>query len=100
MLLGNLFDNAIEGCLELEPEKRKIIFDILFRQRQLFIGIRNTTDKKVEFANGKPLTDKSDKINHGIGINNITEVVERYNGIFRASCHNGFYETNIILFDI
>ncbi len=100
MLLGNLFDNAIEGCLGLEPENRKIIFDIFFRQRQLFIGIQNTTDKKVEFANGKPLTDKSDKINHGIGINNITEVVEKYNGIFRASCHDGFYETNIILFDI
>ncbi len=100
MLLGNLFDNAIEGCLGLEPEKRKIIFDIFFRQRQLFIGIQNTTDKKVEFANGKPLTDKSDKTNHGIGINNITEVVEKYNGIFRASCHDGFYETNIILFDV
>ena len=100
MLLGNLFDNAIEGCLELEPTKRQIVFDIFFRQNQLFVGIRNSTCKQIEFVNGIPQTDKADKANHGIGLKNITEVVEKYNGIMRASCENGIYETNIVLFDV
>ncbi len=100
MLLGNLFDNAIEGCAGLEPSRRKIFFDILFEQDQLFIGLKNTTDKQPKFKNGLPMTDKADAANHGIGLKNITEVVEKYNGIMRASCENGIYETDIVLFDV
>ena len=100
MLLGNLFDNAIEGCAGVEPGGRKIFFDILFEQNQLFIGIKNTTDKQPKFKNGLPITDKADTSNHGIGLKNITEVVQKYNGIMRASCENGIYETDIVLFDV
>ena len=100
MLLGNLFDNAIEGCAGLEAGRRKIFFDILFEQNQLFIGLKNTTDKQPKFKNGLPITDKADAANHGIGLKNITEVVEKYNGIMRASCENGVYETDTVLFDV
>ena len=86
--------------MELEPTKRQIVFDIFFRQNQLFIGIKNSTYKQIEFVNGIPQTDKADKAYHGIGLKNITEVVEKYNGIMRASCENGIYETNIVLFDV
>ncbi len=46
------------------------------------------------------MTDKADAANHGIGLKNITEVVEKYNGIMRASYENGIYETDIVLFDV
>lgn len=100
MLLGNLLDNAIEGCSKSSVDKRNIYFGIAYISEQLIIEIRNYTEKNVKFINDLPVTDKIDTYNHGIGIKNIMEVVEKYNGICKMSCTDNEFKTNIVLFEI
>ena len=86
IILGNALDNAGAACRKLkekEPDARAFIRLSSFRKGKfLFIKIENSFDgtirqkKTSEF----PLTDKKDKEAHGIGLINIRNTVEKYQG--------------------
>ena len=75
ILLGNLFDNAIEAC-ERENETREISLTIKRRGTYLVIIMENTAGENVSFAE----TAKPDKVNHGYGLSSMDEIAERYGG--------------------
>ena len=75
ILLGNLFDNAIEAC-ERENETREISLTIKRRGTYLVIIMENTAGETVSFAE----TAKPDKVNHGYGLSSMDEIAERYGG--------------------
>ena len=75
ILLGNLFDNAIEAC-ERENETREISLTIKRRGTYLVIIMENTAGETVSFA----ATAKPDKVNHGYGLSSMDEIAERYGG--------------------
>lgn len=43
------------------------------------------------------MTYKIDKKNHGIGLKNVSEAVQRNNGYFEAGIKNGEYSSIVIL---
>ncbi|WMM25781.1 GHKL domain-containing protein [Tissierella sp. MB52-C2] len=81
IILGNLLDNSIEACekIPLDGEK-KIKLKIIQVEEYLSIYIRNSTCDKIKFEKSKISTTKKDKIFHGFGLENIKEIVDKYNG--------------------
>ncbi len=79
VLLGNLLDNAIEA-LEKVVENKRLELAIDYNCGILSVYVKNTYNGEVINKKGKIHTAKNDKINHGLGLMNVKEVVERYNG--------------------
>lgn len=86
IILGNAVDNAVRACRkrkEKEPEAEVFIrFASLQKGNLLVLKVENSFDGKLvrkpqaEF----PITDKADKENHGMGLANIKNTVEKYHG--------------------
>lgn len=79
-IFSNLFDNAIEACMELSKSQRKI--HIVLRMQMGLIVLRITnSSKEIEFKEFH--FHHSTKANHyGIGLSNVKKDVEKYDGIF------------------
>lgn len=79
MLLCNVLDNAIEASEELKGDKK---IKILFRydRRRLILLVENMYSGCMEVKQGRLLTNKNEKYLHGIGLQNIENVVEKYSG--------------------
>lgn len=86
IILGNAVDNAVRACRKLkekEPgEDAFIRFVSMQKGNLLVLKVENSFDGKLvrrpreEF----PVTDKPDKENHGMGLANIKNTVEKYHG--------------------
>ena len=86
IILGNAVDNAVQACQKLkekEPEAEVFIrFVTLQKGNLLVLKVENSFDGKLvrrpreEF----PMTDKPDKENHGMGLANIKNTIEKYHG--------------------
>ncbi len=85
-IISNLLSNATEACEKIEEEKRIIEIKIANYNSQIFIEVRNSCDnnscKKLKDCF---ITSKADRINHGIGMENIRRTVEKYGGLMRIS---------------
>ena len=79
-LLSNLISNAYEAALKSEKERRIVSIEIRNSDEDIFIDVSNSVNGEVMFKNGLPVTDKPDRKNHGFGVENILEVVERNGG--------------------
>lgn len=89
VLLGNLLDNAINACLEIDESCfKKIDLKIKYFDQSLFIEIKNTFD-----------TNDSKIFNEGIGIKNIKKTVQENSGIYERFIENDCYCVKIILWD-
>lgn len=80
VLLSNLISNAYEAALKCEEDRRIISVEIRNSDEDVFIDVSNSVNGEVMFKNGLPVTDKPDRKNHGFGVENILEVVERNGG--------------------
>ena len=86
IILGNALDNAIEACRNLkkkEPEAKTFIRLSSVRKDNLLIfKIENSFDGTLKRKRqvGFPETDKTDKKVHGIGLANIKNTAEKYQG--------------------
>lgn len=89
ILVENLIDNAMEACIQ--SKKRKIDFVMYGDEEYIGINIGNTTKGNVLKNNPHMNTTKSDKHIHGYGIQNIRDVVERYNGKIKYQANSENY---------
>ena len=80
-LLSNLLDNAIESCLRLEPEQRRIYLKVTQRAGCVFIRLENSKTPESVLRDGHlRSTSKENSSLHGLGRRIMLDVVERYNG--------------------
>ncbi|MCM1166502.1 MAG: GHKL domain-containing protein [Lachnospiraceae bacterium] len=79
VILGNLVDNALQAVSHVEQEK---FIDLRMKcsKGMLIIKIANPYKNPIKREAGKIVTTKADKENHGFGLRNVNEVLERYNG--------------------
>lgn len=86
IILNNLLDNAITACEKIEEEKRYIRLSLRRKKKFLLLIVENSYDGKFQNAgDGLPQTTKGVKLpeelcEHGIGLRNVKEIVERYFG--------------------
>lgn len=74
VLFGNLLDNAIEANQGVDRKKRWINVSVKYEEHILIINIKNS---KIRGSRRK----KKGYLNHGIGLNSVKQIVEKFNGI-------------------
>ncbi len=96
VILGNLFDNAIEASLALPPEQRMIRVYMDMKNTQLYISFTNfTASKKMNKINGKFKSTKGE--GHGFGLVRIDSIIERLDGYISRNSEDGAFTTEILL---
>ncbi len=98
-ILGNAIDNAIQNYNDLKSEEKKIKIKIIEESDNLLIKITNPYKNKLVFENELPLTRKSDKIMHGVGLKSIKKIVDDKKGYFKIHTNNYIFSLEIVLFD-
>lgn len=96
IIMGNLFDNAIEACMLLPEEKRLIRIYMDMKNTQLYLSITNTTaQKKQRKENGRFRTNKG--YGHGYGLVRVDTIVERNQGYISRNSEDGAFTTELLL---
>lgn len=96
IIIGNLFDNAIEASMELPPDKRIIRIYMDMKNTQLYMSFTNfTATKKQKKISGLFHTTKGE--GHGFGLVRIDTIVERYGGYLSRNSEDGAFTTEILL---
>ncbi len=81
VLIGNVLDNALEACMQLEEGQREMTVSIETKSEYFLFDCKNTMNKvQLNKENGRFKTSKADKDMHGIGLMNIRSVVDKYAG--------------------
>ena len=82
VILSNLLSNAIEAC-EKYSGKKVIKLKFIEEGDNIIISVKNTYNGKLETRDGEIQTSKIyDNDEHGIGIKNIIDVIEKYQGSY------------------
>lgn len=96
VIIGNLFDNAIEASLALPEDARMIRVYMDMKNTQLYLSFTNlTASKKLTKINGRFRTAKGE--GHGFGLVRIDTIVERCGGYLRRASEDGAFTTEILL---
>ncbi len=96
VIIGNLFDNAIEASLELPEEQRMIRVYMDMKNTQLYMSFTNfTASKKMRKENGRFHTTKGE--DHGFGLVRIDTIIERLDGYISRNSEDGAFTTEILL---
>ncbi|MGI5900728.1 MAG: sensor histidine kinase [Christensenellales bacterium] len=96
VIIGNLFDNAIEASLLLPEEKRMIRVYMDMKRTQLYISFTNFTALgKQKKESGRFRTTKG--AGHGFGLVRIDNIIERYGGYISRNSEDGAFTTEILL---
>ena len=89
VVIGNTFDNAIEACRLIAPEKRMIHLQLRKQNRILFYSIENPyIDAVTQLRIGK---------HHGYGLKNVERAVNQNNGNFQLEKVDGNFIVQIRL---
>ena len=96
VILGNLFDNAIEASLALPEEERLIRVYIDRKGEQLYISFTNfTASGKREKREGRFRSTKGE--GHGFGLVRMDAIIERLGGYLTRNSEEGAFTTEILL---
>jgi len=90
VLLSNSLENAVHACVPLTAEGRACTIDvqIYYRGNHLFLQIKNPCADGIRFENGIPVTDRP---GHGIGVQSICAITERYGGVYAFLVQDGTF---------
>lgn len=96
VILSNLLNNALEAC---EHCREKVIrLKFVLEEGQAVISVKNSIGTELAVEKGKLLTTKADNADeHGMGIKNVTEAVERYGGRYVIDYDKGFFQFTVLL---
>lgn len=95
VVLGNLLDNAIRAVKE--ADRKKLQITMRYNKGRLILQIENAY-KNIIKSQGKLQTTKKEKQGHGIGLESVREVVERYNGIMQIDYEDNLFVVLVILY--
>lgn len=96
IVIGNLFDNAIEASLALPEDERLIRLYMDIKNTQLYMCLTNFTSvKKLKKQGGRYVTTKGE--GHGFGLVRVDDIIERYGGYISRNSEDGAFTTEILL---
>lgn len=81
VILSNLLNNAIEACEKCHG-MRVIKLKFVMEEDGVILSVKNPYEHLLIMQDGEYQTTKSEHDEHGIGIHNITQVIERYGGSY------------------
>lgn len=96
VIIGNLFDNAIEASLALPREQRMIRVYMDMKNTQLYISFTNfTASGKMDKVGNLFRTTKGD--GHGFGLVRIDNIIKRLDGYLSRNSEDGAFTTEILI---
>lgn len=96
VLLGNLLDNAIEGCeSQREGEERFLRIYVGVLKEQLYLSVTNSHGARIRKEGGRYRSTKSP--GRGLGIISIDSIVARYHGYVNRQNDEGVFATEVLL---
>ena len=96
VILGNLFDNAIEANLPLPEDERLIRVYMDMKNTQLYISFNNfTVSRKLAKEANLFKTTKGD--DHGFGLVSIDSIIEKLDGYISRNSEDGAFTTEILI---
>lgn len=96
VILGNLFDNAIEASLPLPENERLIRVYMVMKNTQLYISFTNFTASKKQTKEANLFkTTKGD--GHGFGLVRIDSIIEKLDGYLSRNSEDGAFTTEILI---
>lgn len=97
-ILSNLLDNAIEACKKCDDGKRILKLKFVNEDGMIKIGVKNTFSNPIVYENGEIKSTKLVQAEeHGVGIKNIIEVIEKYGGSYIIKDDNYEFYFSIII---
>ena len=97
IILANLLNNAIEACEKCELS-RVIKLKFVCEDNRIILSVKNTYNDEIVYQGNEIQTTKHQNLEeHGIGINNIVETIQKYDGAYAIE-NNGqeFYFSIVI----
>ncbi len=96
VLFGNILDNALEACGRMQRgEGRFINIQAKTVKKCFLLEVKNSMDRTEEYTDG--YTNKGDSQEHGIGLLNVGDVVNRYNGAVHTEAQKGIFAISILM---
>lgn len=94
----NVLQNAIEASKALEEGLREVSVEVKnVGDKSGILISNNTLLDKIPTERERRFTTKKDKDNHGFGIQNIKDVVQKHNGIYEARIADSRYIVTIVI---
>lgn len=97
-IVANLLQNAVEEleCLDID-EKYLKVNAVQGKQYMKLEIINCSAEKAIDKKSNLPISSKEDKKNHGIGLKNVKETIEKNHGTFSWECRDGEFRVTIAL---
>lgn len=96
VILGNLFDNAIEASLTLPEDQRMIRVYMDMKGTQLYLSFTNRTAGKKLPKVGK-IFKTTKGAGHGFGLVRIDNIIERLDGYLSRNSEDGAFTTELLI---
>ena len=96
VILGNLFDNAIEASLSLPEEQRLIRVYMDMKGTQLYISFTNFTAAGKQKKIGRRFATTKGA-GHGFGLVRIDNIIEKLDGYLSRNSEDGAFTTEILI---
>lgn len=97
VILGNVLDNAYEALSKCKGT-RILNIDVHEAKGILIMNIGNTYEGKLKPNGTLYCTTKADVTGHGIGLRNVSKVIEKYNGDMITRTDDNYFWIDVMLY--
>ena len=94
-IFANLLDNAIRGAARTENGFTEV--SASKSMGLMSIEVRNSTSKELNSEKNRPASDKSEPQKHGLGLEIVGNIAEKYDGKFVLASENGVARAAVTL---
>lgn len=95
ILFSNLIDNAIEANCKCDAG-RYITIDVSQKAQTLMLSVENRMGGELKTEFGHLISTKEDADSHGIGTQNVFEIIKKYHGEYRILAEKNIFAFRII----
>lgn len=97
VVIGNLFDNAVEAVRQLS--RKTIRIEMKMDRSVLFIRTANPYTGEIEKNGDVIKSTKDDAENHGLGLKSVKNSIKKYNGIMDIDFSENIFEVNLMMYN-
>lgn len=95
VILGNLMDNALEACRQIEEKDRFLRIYMAVNKSQLYLSIQNSAKADPDFEEQNYITKK--RGNHGLGMKRVQTATEKYHGYLNLANEPGIFAAEVTM---
>ena len=96
ILLGNLLDNAITECVKVKEKGIQAVIKVTVTDDERFVcSVKNPVSEDVVIEGNTVV--KEYEPGHGLGLTNVRDVTEKYDGSFGINCDGDTFTATVVI---